>query len=159
MGKKMPLLHLQARIRALQQFDVAKEAADIINKNGHYITALIRLQLQSGKDMNDDAVTIFGRDYYSDRTIFDKEHGNYDALGKFTDWITNYKSGDFYRSLETTASGTVFKTSSNLPYFDEILQRSGDKIMKLNKKHLKEFTEEILVPELRRRFKALEHGV
>lgn len=155
----MPLNNLRRRIQAIEEFDAVRETIDIINKNAFYITGLLRLQLQAGKDANDENVKVFGRDFYSDATVFDKEHGNYPALGRITDWITNFKTGDFYGSLETTASGATFKTSSNVPYFDEILERSGDVIMKLNLVHLREFSEEILVPELRRRFKALEHGL
>jgi hypothetical protein len=155
----MPLDNLRKKINALQVFDIEKDTIDIINKNEYYITALLKLQLQEGKDSEGKNVTIFGRDYYSDRTIFDKEHGNYPPLGKLTQWITNYKTGAFYASLITVAQGRVFKTESDVAYFDKIIQRSGDKIMKLNKQHLVEFAEEILVPELRKRFKDLSNGV
>lgn len=151
----MPLNNLRRRINALQVFDVEKETIDIINKNGFFISAMVRLQLQQGKDSNDEPVKIFGREFYSDRTIFDKEHGNYAPLGKITEWITNYSSGDFYMSLVTKAQGRIFKTESNVPYFEDILKRSGDTIIKLNKEHLREFTEEILIPQLRLRYKAL----
>lgn len=149
----MPLNNLFKKIEALELFDIQKETIDIINENGYYITALLRLQLQEGKDMFDEPVTIFGRDYYSDRTIFDKEHGNYPALGKQTEFITNYRMGYFYNSLVTVAQGRVFKTESNVPYFDEIIRRSGDKILKLNNKHLGQFRNEILIPELRLRWR------
>lgn len=148
----MPLSNLIKKIEALQVFDIRKETIDIINKNGFYISALLRLQLQDGRDSNDEPVTIFGRDYYKDATIFNKEHGNYPALGKQTEWITNYQSGYFYASLVTVAEGTIFRTESNVPYFKEILARSGDVIMKLNKKHLLQFKEEVLIPELRARW-------
>lgn len=151
----MPLTNLLKRINALTVFDVEKETIDIINKNQFYITALLRLQLQEGKDANDEPVKIFGRDYYSDRTIFDKEHGNYPPLGKQTEWITNYRTGAFYASLVTVAEGRIFKTESDVAYFDKILERSGDVIMKLNKKHLSEFAHEILIPELRNRWAAI----
>lgn len=151
----MPLNNLFKRIEALQAFDVKKETIAIINEYGWYITALLRLQLQEGKDSNDEPVTIFGRNYYKDATVFDKEHGNYPPLGKVTEFITNYKTGTFYTSLKTTASGNVFKTDSDVPYFNEIIARSGDKIMKLNVKHLKQFKDEILIPKLRERFKAM----
>src|SRR5882672_2842088 len=143
----MPLNNLSRLIRALEVFDVEKETIDIINKNEFYITALLRTQLQEGKDSDDKPVTIFGRDYYSDRTVFDKEHGNYPPLGRQTQWITNYQTGAFYASLRTIAEGRTFKTESDVAYFDKILERSGDKIMKLNKKHLAEFTREVLIPE------------
>lgn len=152
----MALKNLEKRIKALELFDIEKETIDIINKNGYYITALLRLQLQQGKDANDDPVTIFGRDHYSDRTVFDKEHGNYAPLGKQTEWITNYKSGAFYSSLKTTADNRTFKTESDLDYFQDILERSGEVIMKLNKEHLIQFRDEILIPELKKIFNTLK---
>lgn len=150
----MPLNNLFRKISALEAFDIEKETIDIINKNGYYVSALLRLQLQEGKDANDEPVNIFGRDYYSDRTIFDKEHGNYAPLGKQTEWITNYRTGAFYLSLHTVAQGRIFKTESDVPYFPDILKRSGDIIMKLNNKHLNEFRNEIILPELRARWRA-----
>lgn len=144
----MPLNNLIKRIEALESFDIEREIIDIINKNGYYVSALLRLQLQKGKDANNESVKIFGRDYYKDATIFDKErHGV--GLGKQTEWITNYHSGAFYASLITVAKGTTFKTESSVPYFQDILKRSGDVIMKLNKEHLVEFTNEIIIPELK----------
>lgn len=151
----MPLNNLFKKIEAIELFDIEKETIDIINKNSFYITAMLRLQLQQGKDSEGNPVTIFGRDYYSDRTVFDKEHGNYPALGKVTEYITNYRTGAFYMSLVTKAEGRIFFTESNVPYFEEILKRSGDVIMKLNKEHLREFSQEILIPELKRRFQQL----
>lgn len=151
----MPLDNLYRKIEALEAFDIEKETIDIINKNEYYITALLRLQLQQGLDSEDKPVTIFGRDYYKDSTIFDKEHGNYPPLGKQTEWITNYRTGAFYTSLFTVARGNTFKTESDVPYFEEILKRSGDVIMKLNKEHLLQFSKEILIPQLRIRFLSL----
>lgn len=150
----MPLSNLYRKLQAIENLNIENETIDIINQNGWYINALLRLQLQAGKDANNEDVTIFGRDYYADRTIFDKEHGNYPPLGKQTEWITNYKNGYFYAELVTHAQGRVFWTESEVPYFQRILDRSGDVIMKLNKEHLLQFTEEILVPELRRRYYA-----
>lgn len=155
----MALDNLRRKLNAIILFDIEKETIDIINKNGYYISALLRLQLQMGKDANDEPVKVFGRDFYSDRTIFDKEHGHYPPLGKQTEWITNYKTGYFYASLRTVAYGRIFKTVSDVPYFDEILRRSGDIIIKLNKEHLAEFSNEILIPKLRERYKLLQRGI
>ncbi len=149
----MPLNNLSRKIEALERFDITANIIEIINENSFYITALLRLQLQQGKDANDESVKIFGRDYYSDRTIFDKTHGDYPALGKVTEFITNFKTGEFYNSLRTVAQGTIFKTESDVFYFDKIIQRSTDVILKLNKEHLAELRNEIIIPQLRLRLK------
>lgn len=140
-------------------FDVLKESIRIINKNNKLITLMLQKQLAAGKDSEGKDVTLFGKDYYSDRTIFDKEHGRYDALGKVTDRITNYQTGHFYASMKTVAQGHIFKTYSEVWYFQEILKRSGEVIMKLNKENRETFVREILIPQLRLRFKAMQNGV
>lgn len=150
----MALKNLYNRIKALEQFDVQLESIRIINEYHWYLEAMIRLQLQEGKDFEGQPVTIFGRDYYKDATIFDKQrHGV--GLGKETEFITNYNSGHFYSSLKTSAKGTIFETDSNVPYFSDILQRSGDRIIKVSKKHLIQFQKEILIPQLKIAFKRL----
>ena len=151
----MPLNNLFKKIEALELFDIEKETIDIINKNGYYISALLRLQLQQGKDSLGQDIKVFGRDYYSDRTVFDKTHGNYPALGKVTAYITLFKTGQFYMGLDTKASGRTFKTESDVSYFEEILAMVGENVMKLNKEHLEQFSQEILIPQLRARFKAM----
>lgn len=153
----MPLTNIRRRISAIidSKFDLQKETIDIINKNGNYINDLLRLQLQEGKDSNNENIKVFGREFYSDATVFDKEHGNYHPLGKQTEWITLFKTGAFYLSLVTFAEGRVFKTESTVSYFEDILAMSGEKVMKLNKQHLLEFTQEVLVPELKERYKLL----
>lgn len=149
----MPLNNLFRKIEALELFDIEKETIEIINEYGWYVTALLRLQLQQGKDSNNQSITVFGRDYYSDRTVFDKEHGQYPALGKITEYITLFKTGQFYLGLDTTASGHTFKTESDVSYFEQILRMSGENIIKLNKEHLEQFSQEILFPQLKIRWR------
>lgn len=154
----MSLNNLFRKIEAIEAFDIQRETIDIINKNGDYITGLLRLQLQSGKDSEGLPVNAKYGPFYSDRTVFEKERTGV-GLGKQTEWVTNYMSGTFYASLRTIAEGHTFKTESDVPYFTDILKRSGENIMKLNAEHLREFSEEILIPELKRRFKQLSSGV
>lgn len=153
----MPLDDFYNKIKTLAEFDLAKEATDIINQNSYYIEGLLRLQLQEGKDGKGKNVTVFGKDYYSDATIQDKRYNGI-GLGKFTEWITNYNSGSFYMSLKTHAENGVFETTSNVNYFEDIIKRSGSVIMELNEDSLKNFSEEILFPQLQSRFKARFNG-
>lgn len=142
--------NLAYRLRAVAKFNFSKEAQDIVRKNDAFLIGLLRIQLQEGKDGNDNPVTVFGRDFYADRTVFNKErHGH--GLGKQTGWITNYMTGQFYREMRVVFEGRQFSISSGVPYFREIIGRSGRVIMKLSKKHIQLFTKEILLPELKRR--------
>lgn len=149
----MPLNNLIKKIEALEKFDVQKETIEIINEYGWYITGLLRLQLQVGKDSNDEPLKIFGRDYYAEKTVFDKEHGNYPPLGKITEYVTYFKTGQFYFGLHTHAEGRVFSTQSDVSYFEKIIEMAGDSIIKLNKEHLMQFTQEILKPQLQERWR------
>lgn len=143
---------IRNKIKSLQSFDIVSETIDIINKNSFFISGLLRLQLQEGKDGDGKLVTIFGRDFYKDATVFEKErHGV--GFGKFTDWVTNYMSGDFYNSLKVRTDGVTFESYSTVPYFDEILLRSGDVIMELNQEHLLQLSEEIIIPQLQERLR------
>jgi len=148
----MPLKNLFKKIVALQEFDIEEETIDIINKNSEFLSDLLATQLASGKDANNENVTVFGRDYYSDSTVFNKQRHGY-GLGKVTDRITNYMSGSFYHGLGVKTSGTRFIFSSNVPYYSDILSRSGDVIMKLSYDNLLIFRNEILVPELKARWR------
>lgn len=139
-------------MKALRDFDFQAETIKIINENGFFLIALLRTQLAEGKDSQGKQVTVFGRPFYADRTVFNKErHGA--GLGKQTDWITNYMSGAFYSQLQVITEGKAFRIDSAVPYFDEILSRSGRTIMELNKKNTQQFTKEILIPQLKARLK------
>jgi hypothetical protein len=154
----MPLDDFYHKIVALQEFDIVKETTEIIQQNSFYLAALLRLQLQEGKDGQGKNVTVFGRDYYSDSTIQDKRY-NGSGLGKQTEFITNYMHGAFYSGIKTRVSGIIFEMYSDVDYFNQIISRSGTVIMELNEKHLKEFSEEILFPELEKRFKSRVNGI
>lgn len=154
----MPLNNFYKQIVKLQQFNVLAETADILGINGEFIAELLREQLRAGKDGRGKNVTVFGRDYYSDATVFEKErHGQ--GFGKFTDWITNYMSGRFYNSIRTEVEGTTFKQISDVDYFPEILRRSGSVIMELDIQSLNRLHDEILLPELKLRFNAKVNGL
>lgn len=149
----MPLNNLYNRIVALQEFDVQKETIDIINENGEYMVNLLKEQLAAGKDMDGNNVTVFGRPEYSARTVFEKkEYGI--GLGEVTDRITNYMTGEFYNSIYVAAIGSSFIFDSAISYFPEIIEQSGDRIMGLNARNLRKFSEEILKPQLLLRFKS-----
>lgn len=150
----MAITILRQKINAIIQFNIVEETIAIINEYGWYIAGLLILQLQEGKDADDKNVTVFGRDFYTDATVFEKEHRkDLSPLGKFTDWITNYMSGNFYNSLKVDTKGTTFEIYSDVDYFPEILKRSGTRIMELNQEHLVQFSEEILIPQLQEKLK------
>lgn len=153
----MPLNDFYNKIVALQEFDLEKEISEIIIQNSFYISGLLRTQLQEGRDGKGKLVTIFGKPYYSDLTIQDKYYHGV-GLGKQTEFITNFMSGVFYASLKVRVSGNTFESYSEVDYFGEIIRRSGGVIMELDEIRLRELSEEIIIPELTKRFNKAIHG-
>lgn len=153
----MAITILRQKIAAIKKFDIVKETIQIINDNSFYLIGLLRIQLQKGSFPDGERVTItdsrFGkRDYYLDSTIHEKErHGV--GLGKQTEWITNFMSGDFYDKIVLHTKGTKFILTSDVSYFTDITGRSGTLLMELSEEHLEDFKEEILIPKLRERLK------
>lgn len=142
------------KINVIREFDIRKETIDIINENGDLLTQLLKRQLMSGRDGDKENVTIFGREVYARETIREKfERGK--GIGAITQWITNYMSGKFYSSIYVAAIGEEFVFDSDVEYFDEIILRSGERIMELDDEHLSYFSEEILIPQIQKRFELL----
>lgn len=139
------------KIAVLEEFDIAAETIKIINSNSIFISDLLKEQLRLGRDGQGKNVTVFGRDFYSDRTTFNKEfHGQ--GFGKFTEWITNYMTGAFYTGIKVKAEGVVFSLSSSVDYYEQIITRSGAVIMELDEQSLRVFSEEILFPQIQQAF-------
>lgn len=154
----MALDNLYRKIVAIQEFDIVTETVQIINANGYFIAELLRSQLRQGKDADDKPVFAEYGPYYADATVFEKErHGV--GLGKHTEWVTNYMTGKFYASLKVITSGTLFAIDSDVDYFPEILRRSGTRVIELSKKSLEIFSSQILMPQLRERYKLHLNGL
>lgn len=152
------LADFKSKIDALQNFNIELEMANIINLNSDYILDLLRTQLASGRDRNNEDITIFGSPFYAARTVQNKKkHGV--GLGEETRWITNYMSGRFYNELRVTSDGTDMEFSSDVEYFENIIARSGTKILSLDRANLKLFTNDVLMPALKQRFEMKFNGL
>lgn len=149
----MPLKNFERKILAIDSFDIVRETMDIMKDNEEWLADRLRAQMALGLDAKNRPVTLFGRDEYRKSTIENKRENAY-GLGKRTDIITNYMFGDFYAEIKLRVSGTRFIFDSSVPYYNDILKRSGNSIMQLNEENLRNFRNNILVPELRRRFLA-----
>ena len=142
--------NLAYRLKKLVDFDFHKETIDIVNKNSYFLVGLLRTQLASGVDGNNEPARALHGPFYSDLTVFNKQrHGV--GLGKQTEWVTNYMTGKFYASLKIVSNNKTFKISSDVEYFQDIIFRSGEAIVELNKENIQAFTREILLPQLRQR--------
>lgn len=143
----MPLDGLRDLIDNLTAFDFGREMETIVSEHTEDITELLKIQLATGKDGDGEPVTLDGNPEYTPFTMDIKEkYGQ--GLGAVTDRITTYMTGDLYRSLKTKAEGRVFETEASVPYFDEVIGRTGDQIMELGEDGRRKFAEEITLPAI-----------
>jgi len=140
------------RIAALQTFDFGRELETIVEQNANKIPDLLAQQLAAGKDGNNEPVTLHGEAQYSPFTIrYKQEVGQ--GLGAVTDRVTNYMTGAFYQNMNTTVENNAFETISDVPYFDDIIERSGSVIMELDESSRIEFAENITLPAIKESLK------
>src|SRR5690349_16897282 len=119
------------RIASLQSFDFGKELNEIVEQNSDKIPDILAQQLAQGKDGNNEPVTLHGEYQYSPFTVRYKQDVG-QGLGAVTDRITNYMTGAFYQDMKTTVENDAFETASDVPYFDDIIERSGSIVMELD---------------------------
>lgn len=145
-----------SRIQRVEQFDPIKETSNIINENSEFLVGLLKNQLRSGKDADEQPFLLRreGKNaglfpYYSDATVFEKRR-----KGQQVEVIDYHDTGIFYLSLYAFASGSSFIFDSDVPYLNDILAHagSGDKIIELSQANIEIFKEEILIPQLQQRF-------
>lgn len=136
------------RIAALQAFDFGKELNDIVEKNADKIPDLLAQQLAQGKDGNNEPVTLNGNTEYAPFTIEIKDRFG-KGLGAVTDRITNYMTGAFYQDMKTTVENDAFETVSDVPYFDDIIERSGSVVMNLDESSRIEFGQKVTLPGIK----------
>lgn len=146
----MSLRNIISKIEKAEKFNIKKETIDIINNNAEFILELLRDQMRAGKDADNKPVFAKYGPYYADSTVFEKERYGV-GLGKFTEWVTNYMSGNFYLSLKVITKTDTFNITSDVDYFSDIITRSGIRIMELSKENVLIFRNTILLPELQKR--------
>jgi len=149
----MPLDDFANKIAQLEAFDFGEEFTSIVGNNTDKLDDLLAQQLSTGRDGNGDPVKLYDKEVYQPSTIeHKKKYGK--GLGAITDRITNYMSGDFYKSLETKIDGDAYQIDSDVAYYKYIIERSGEQIMELGEPVRKEFAEEIVLPEISEALKA-----
>lgn len=155
----MSIRNIINKLKSIQQFDVEKETIDIINENKEFILYLLRNQMATGIDGDGNLVRAKYGTFYSDRTVREKEGAYAFGLGRETNVVTNYMTGQFYDSIQLASSGTDFVFSAGVPYYEEILLRSGKQIMKLNAESSKELLNAVIFPQLEIRREKYSNGL
>lgn len=145
----MPDLNRTRRLKeALDSFDVASEGIKIINANAKFIIELLQSQLERGVDRYGNKVLLNGSPDYSEITKYYKRKYGV-GLGREIRFVTNYMTGAFYAEMYVVTSAKKFEIESAVPYFSNIIARSGPQIMELSQANYNIFAGEILVPQLK----------
>lgn len=144
----MALKQLEGLIKGLQSFDAKAEFVNIVEANKSELTALQREQLSYGKD-------ITGKDRIDEYRPLTKylKSINGVGLGAVTDRVTFFMTGQLYNSLTTTLTNDVFRTTSNLPTFDKMIERIGVENYGLDPEQRQDFASNTAMPAYRERFK------
>lgn len=148
----MPFTNLRRTISSVKDFNIAVEVREILEEAStqEYIIGLLQSQLKVGIDGDGKPVTVFGRDRYSNETVYRKSRIS--GTGGITEWITYYMSGNFYLFMKVKTSGTVFDIYSDVEYFEDIILMGGESIMRLNSESMQLLRNEVIIPLLKLRY-------
>jgi hypothetical protein len=151
----MAFNNLYKKIAALETLDIEREIISIIRENEDTILSLVRGQMGSKGTRGDGKFTKakYGNTY-RDFTVFNKEIQGI-GLGKKTDFVTMFMTGEFYSSLKLVTAGTTFSITSDVPY-SSILNYGWNegKLLELDKQNLKYFRDSYILPQLKARIEA-----
>lgn len=141
----MALDQLQQFINSLDAFDFESSLSSVIVTNKDVISDKVAEQLGSTSLDGDGNQVLLDGGGYADATIrYKQDFGQ--GLGAITDRVTLYQTGELYRMINTEVVVDEVNTMSNVPYYDELMQRTGEQVMKLNESNRLEFAQEYVMP-------------
>ena len=141
----MALDDLEGKIIAFEAIDFKQELTNVIEDNTEFLLDLQTSQLAHGIDANNEPIYATVSASYSPYTKdLKKKYGT--GLGAVTDRVTNYMTGAMYDSMTKKVEGDKVETDSNVGYFAERKQWSGEKAFDLNESYRREFAEEKVIP-------------
>jgi len=147
----MALDQLQQFISDLDAFDFEASMSGVILDNKDIISDMVAAQLGSTSlDGNNNPVLLDGSGYADSTIRYKQEHGQ--GLGAITDRVTLYQTGELYKMIDTEVVVDEVQTMSDVPYYDELMQRTGEDVMKLNETNRIDFATEILMPAFSQEF-------
>ena len=141
----MPLDQLQQFINSLDAFDFEASLSSAIVTNKDVISDKVAEQLGSTSlDGDGNPVLLDGGGYAGATIRYKQDFGR--GLGAVTDRVTLYQTGELYRMINTEVVVDEVNTMSDVPYYDELIQRTGEQVMKLNETNRLEFAQEYVMP-------------
>jgi hypothetical protein len=123
------------------------------------IVIMVKLQLESGIDGNDDPVYLYRRGArrkdYARYTIQQKDMFGV-GIASITDHITNYMSGEFYNSIYVDVySNGNFEVKSRSSLYELIKFRSGADIINLSPSSEQWLFEQYIAPDIQAEINSL----
>lgn len=148
----MGLENFERKIATLERFNWQQELIEIITDNVDELEQLQREQMASGKDSHGNDTTLDGAGYAPYTMLYKSLYG--EGIGADTDKVTGYMTGDLYSRLKAVVSGTDVNIESDVPYFLDLLKRTGEQWTGLDEEKRKEFASNIVLPAIKDRFTA-----
>lgn len=143
----MPLNGIKKLISDLQGFDLEREQHIIVVDNRERIADIQAAQLAEGRD-NTGKVRA---DEYAPITVrYKRQFGQ--GLGRVTDRVTFYMTGQLYQSFFTYVSSKTYEVKSPLEKYDKMIERIGNQNFGLSPDSKNTFRDEIMRPSLAKIF-------
>jgi hypothetical protein len=140
------------KIDALRAMDFANDLKEIIVENSEVLINMQRDQWSKGKDRNDKPTTLDNLSYYTVFTFnYKAKYGS--GLGAINDRITGFMTGALYNYVSLSVTKSDFAFTSEVSYWDDLFERTGDQWPGINPGNRLKFAQEIVVPAERQKFK------
>lgn len=137
-------------INKLKTFDWEGALKEIVTQNTAVIEDLQRDQMASGKDSQGNETLLDGSGYADITKAYKRMVGV--GLGAVIDRVTGYQIGNLYSEINASVEGDQYNVKSDVPYFSELILRTGEQWMTLNETERKIFGEEITLPMIKEIF-------
>jgi hypothetical protein len=146
----------------IKNFSAEEVVTEELTLDKNEIVIMVRLQLESGIDGNDDKVYLYRRGArrynYARYTIQQKDiFGS--GIGAITDHITNYMTGNFYNSIYVEVySDASFQVKSTDWIYEIIKERSGADIIRLSPESEAYLFKHTIGPDIQKQINKLYFG-
>lgn len=130
-------------IQSLSAFDFAASQRAAIVSNTEVLSDLQTEQFSQGTDKQGKKILLEGQGYAFSTIAYKRLFGR--NLGAIVTRVTLFQSGMLYRNTFASINGDSVLFSSNVPYWGELLSRTGD-ITGLDRERAMEFANGFVLP-------------
>jgi hypothetical protein len=143
-GRPAKLTDLELRMKKLEELDIPIAIQNALIDNERAIIEFIWEQMDEGISGTGEPITLDGYpEYYPGYAAFKRR-----MTGQRTDIINLHLYGDFYASMYTvvTSKGDSFRVEATVPYYDDIIARTGGEVMQLTPGNMESFVDLFITP-------------